>query len=200
MPRPAAIPLALALALVLALPAAAGPLEALRGGGHVLFLRHAETGPPHPDQLRAVIGECDTQRDLNAEGRAQAKRIGAALAGLGAPIGMVKASPFCRTIETAALAFGRAKPDWALTLPAHTGDAAAQRAMGEALLGRIAATPPSHGNLVLVGHGYHVRAAFGVLPEQGGGVVLRRGPGAPEVVGVIAPGDWAAPQQVAAAR
>jgi broad specificity phosphatase PhoE len=186
----AALPLALMLALAPAVRAAADPLAALREGGHVLFLRHAETGPPHPDQARAVIGECDTQRPLNAEGRAQAGQIGAALARLRVPIGVVAASPFCRTIETAALAFGRASPDWALTLPAHTGDAAAQRAMGESLLMRIAAAAPEAGTLVLVGHGYHVRAAFGVLPEQGGGVVLRRAPGGPKVVGVIRPAAW----------
>ena len=77
----------------------------------------AETGSAAPDQASAVLGDCATQRNLDAQGRAQSVAIGASFRDLGIPVSRVLASPFCRTLETAALAFGhvqfwRLKEDW----------------------------------------------------------------------------------------
>ena len=187
------------LALLIAQPARA---EALRGGGLVLFLRHADTGYPWPDQARAGIGDCDTQRDLNEAGREQARAIGAAVRAASVPVATVLASPFCRTMETATLAFGRATPEPALALPRHTGDAAAHRAMGDAFRALIPHLPAPGGNLVLVGHSYHVLAATGVrLEPQGAALVLRpEGPGRFAVLGVIRPDGWRQLDRLAEAR
>jgi len=182
------------IALSGALPARADPVlvEALRAGGLVIFLRHTETGPPHPDSANAILGDCETQRLLNAEGRAQAVAIGQAMRSLAVPVAAVLASPFCRTMETATLAFGTAIPEPALSLPRHL-DAASHAAMGAALLRLVAGHPPgSAGNLVLVGHSYHLINAGGPRPEpQGAAAVLRPdGQGGFVTLALLAPRDW----------
>lgn len=168
-----------------------GLLYALREGGLVIFLRHAETGSTAPDQANAVLGDCATQRNLDAAGRAQAVAIGAAFRELGIPVSRVLASPFCRTLETGALAFGGAEPEIGLSLPRHV-DAAAHRAMGEALRALLP-EPGFAGNWVLVGHSYHMMGAGGPAPQpQGAAVVLRpEGAGNFTVLGLIAPDGWA---------
>jgi phosphohistidine phosphatase SixA len=200
--------LPLLLAALVASPAAAAPaelLQALRQGGLVIFLRHAETGPPHPDQAAAVIGDCATQRMLTEAGRAQATAIGEAFRALDLPVARVLASPFCRTMETAVLAFGQAVPDLALSLPRHV-DAAAHVAMGRALAGLLATAPagPGASNLVLVGHSYHLIAAGGPRPEpQGAAAVLRPdGAGGFTTLALLPPAAWAelAPARLAALR
>ena len=173
--------------------ASAELLQALRGGELVIFLRHAETGPPWPDNVGAVLGDCATQRDLNEAGRSQARAIGEAFAQLRIPVAAVLASPFCRTMETAVLAFGMAVPEPSLGLPRHL-DAAAHRAMGEALAALVAAAPPPGGNLVLVGHSYHLIAAGGPRPDpQGAAAILRRRPGGGfETLALLPPDGWRA--------
>jgi phosphohistidine phosphatase SixA len=165
-------------------------LAALREGGLVIFLRHAETGGAWPDQALAVLGECESQRDLDATGRAQSVEIGESFRRLGIPVSRVMASPFCRSMETAALAFGQVEPEPALSLPRHV-DAAARAAMGEALLALLPAAPPA-GNWVMVGHSYHIIAAGGPPPQpQGAAVILRPlGEGRFTVLGMIPPQGW----------
>lgn len=162
-------------------------LRDLRAGGHVIFLRHAETGPAWPDQRQAVLGDCDTQRDLNEIGRADAVAIGQAILALGIPVDAVLASPYCRTMETAVLAFGRVQPEWALNLPTDTLSPMTHAVMGFELLQLLARRQPGAGNLVLVGHSYHVAAAFGMLPDPQGAAVVIGPTGARAMIG---PRDW----------
>ena len=73
-------------ALVVALPllvgrrargADANPLVArLRAGGVAVLLRHATTDPSIGDLPGFDLGACSTKRNLSADGRAQAQRIG----------------------------------------------------------------------------------------------------------------------------
>ena len=189
-----------ALLIILLLPFLApcaradqGVLPALREGGTVIFLRHAETGSPWPDHAVAVIGECASQRELNAEGRAQAEAIGKAFRKLSIPVRGVLASPFCRTMETAVLAFGEAMPEPKLSLPSQL-DAAAHAAMGQALLKLVAAAArgDTAGNLLLVGHSYHLMAAGGPRPDpQAAAAILRpRADGGFDTIGLIPPEGW----------
>lgn len=81
--------------------------EKLRAGGYVLLMRHMAT-ERSPDQWSGVdLDDCSTQRVLSEEGQRQAREFGAAVRRLGIPIGDVLVSPYCRTRETARLAFGR---------------------------------------------------------------------------------------------
>ena len=172
----------------LSAPEPEGPLsgerlvEALREGGLVLYLRHAATEEGDPDGV--ATDPCEQQRGLTAEGRTQARAIGAALEALDVPIGRVLASPFCRTVETAELAFGSAEPEDAL-LPVETGEST------EAVEQLLSAAPDDGTNTVLVGHISNVRPASGATPEEGGTVVFRPdGDGRFRVAAEVGPGGW----------
>ncbi|HUG78582.1 MAG TPA: histidine phosphatase family protein, partial [Burkholderiales bacterium] len=70
--------------------------DALRGGGHVLYVRHSQTTSGIGDPPGFKLEECTTQRNLSDEGRAQARRMGEALRLRKVPIGEVLSSPWCR--------------------------------------------------------------------------------------------------------
>lgn len=176
----------------LSAPEPEGPLtgdalvEALQDGGLVLYLRHAITHSDAADGL--PTDPCSKQRGLTGEGRRQARDIGAAIRALDIPIEDVRASPYCRTADTADLAFGRVQRDDAL-LPIPEGADGEERA--EARLRAMLSEEPSEGNTVLVGHVTNLRLAVDATPEEGGAVVLRPdGDGRFLLIGEIAPGAW----------
>ncbi len=82
----------------------------MREPGYLLMMRHAQTvaGIGDPEQFK--LGDCSTQRNLSPEGREQAQRIGRAFAQAGIRFDEVRASQWCRTRETARLAFGSELP------------------------------------------------------------------------------------------
>jgi hypothetical protein len=105
--------LALLLQVLLFAGAAAAEPDAkllaeLRQGGYVLFLRHTSTDFSQDDSRMTRFEDCATQRNLTDKGRAEARALGEHVKRLKIPIGEVLASPFCRTMETARLAFGKA--------------------------------------------------------------------------------------------
>jgi hypothetical protein len=105
--------LAFFLALV-ALPAAAQPdpkiVRELREGGLVIYIRHTSTDFSKNDANMKSFEDCANQRPLTDKGRDEARAIAAHLRRLSIPVGEVFASPYCRTMETARLAFGKAEP------------------------------------------------------------------------------------------
>lgn len=176
----------------LSAPEPEGPLsgaalvEALQEGGLVLYLRHAVTDGDAADGL--PTDPCSTQRGLTEEGREQARNIGEAVRTMRVPVGRVLASPYCRTVDTAQLAFGRVERSEVL-LPIPRGADGEQR--GTALLRELLSAEPDDGNTVLVGHVTNLRLAVDATPEEGGAVVLRPdGDGRFLLVGEIAPGAW----------
>lgn len=160
-----------AIALFASFPAHADEAlwKLLAGGGQVLFVRHAQTAPGVGDPPGFKLEDCTTQRNLSGEGRAQAHRLGTALKQRGVPIGEVLASPWCRCIETAKLAFGQSNTWAALSNLFGRQDAAEKQV--RALRPRIAA---HHGkaNLVLVSHGSTAAALTGEHPAMGEFLVL----------------------------
>ena len=90
----------------------ADPLWSRLGkGGFVLLIRHASTEPGQGDPPGFRLEDCATQRNLSAQGREEARRLGARVRASRVPIERVYTSPWCRCRETATLAFGRAD-DW----------------------------------------------------------------------------------------
>ena len=81
----------------------------LRNGGQVVLMRHAITTPGAGDPAGMRLDDCSTQRNLIDEGRGHARRIGDEFRARGVNVGAVLASPWCRCIETARLAFGTAE-------------------------------------------------------------------------------------------
>jgi hypothetical protein len=81
-------------------------LDLLRRGGFILYSRHGEATVGE-DQPNLNFQYCFTQRNLSEVGRRQAIYYGQILRHLRIPISYpILTSPFCRTIETAQLAFG----------------------------------------------------------------------------------------------
>src|SRR5262245_18181258 len=103
-----------------AAPATPPIMRELREGRLVLVLRHAAT-ETRIDDMEESLRSCDLQRNLSEVGRKEAREIGAAIRRLEIPIGDVRASPMCRTFETAELAFGRAQRDLDLVTGGVTG-------------------------------------------------------------------------------
>jgi phosphohistidine phosphatase SixA len=101
--RPRALLPALMLAAAPAAQAGeAAAWAALKAGGHVALMRHAEApGIGDPDGFR--LRDCATQRNLDARGRDEARAAGDRLRAERVAIGRVLSSPWCRCRETAEL-------------------------------------------------------------------------------------------------
>jgi len=91
-------------------------LAALRGGGYVIYFRHAQTESDSADQVSADPLDCAPQRVLSRTGWDQARTIGAAIEAQGIPVGEVLASQYCRAWQTADLAFGHVTEDAGLNV------------------------------------------------------------------------------------
>jgi phosphohistidine phosphatase SixA len=77
-------------------------IERLKNGGHILLIRHA-FAPGSGDPAVFTIGDCATQRNLDENGRIQARNIGHWLRERGIASARVYSSQWCRCLETANL-------------------------------------------------------------------------------------------------
>ncbi|WP_368045444.1 histidine phosphatase family protein [Pseudoroseomonas cervicalis] len=151
-------------ALAAARPATATPplWAALRRGEGCALMRHAiAPGGGDPPGFRP--GACETQRNLSAEGRAQAARIGAAFRAEGLGQLPVFTSAWCRCRDTAALlGLGPVQALPALdSFFAGQGDAAASTAALRDWLRE------RQGAAVLVTHQVNITALTGIFPAPG---------------------------------
>jgi broad specificity phosphatase PhoE len=155
----------------------------------------ARVGEAHekPDAAinqRELLRSCATQRNLTVAGRKQARAIGRAIRRLRIPIGQVRASPLCRTRDTARLAFGRATLDRMLLNTGILGTAADDRRRARALRAFVRRPPPPAENTVLVTHSPNILAAAGEeTVEEGEILVLGRGG---RMLGRVKAEQWAA--------
>lgn len=143
----------------------------LQKGGYVIFFRHARTDSSQTDQDTRNLENCTTQRNLSEEGREQARAIGEAFRALRIPLEEVLSSPYCRTRETAQLAFGKAQSTLALLSPlADNSDREARVAD----LRKLLSTPPKPGsNTMLVAHQLNLSNATGVALAEGEAAIYR---------------------------
>jgi phosphohistidine phosphatase SixA len=82
-------------------------LKELRGGGHVIVVRHGATHPDQADTDPLNLDNVAKQRQLNDKGRADARAVGDVLKAAGVPIGKCYSSRFYRAVETARLIAGK---------------------------------------------------------------------------------------------
>jgi broad specificity phosphatase PhoE len=164
-------------------------LAALRGGGYILYFRHAATDFGQNDDQMTGYEACETQRNLTDAGRADARAIGATLRELRIPLGAVLASPYCRTMETAQLMFGRAAATPAVRGGTAQPDSPARYA---ALRELLTAKVPPGSNLVIVSHGNPYRAVVGgdYLAEGEAAVIEPLGTAAFRVVARVRKDAW----------
>ena len=152
--------------------------DALRTPGAVIVLRHS-FAPGGFDPPDARLDDCSTQRNLDEDGRAQARRIGEAFRQQRIEVSRVLSSPRCRCLDTGRLAFGDVQA-WN-PLQGSLRNEALRREMVAEIKKTIAAHqggPP----LVLVTHGVVVTDLTGLNIRMGEFVVLRRGPDGRHVV------------------
>jgi bisphosphoglycerate-dependent phosphoglycerate mutase len=163
----------------------------LRNGGYVLYIRHTSTDFSKNDSKMNSFEDCASQRPLTDKGRNEARAIAGHIKRLGIPIDKVYASPFCRTVETAMLAFGKAEK----THDARGGPVKSDDPKRYDALRKLLATAPAKGsNNVISSHANPFYAVFGApYLAEGEIAVLRPGGKADyEVVARVPLAGWEA--------
>ncbi len=146
---------------------------ALKKPGSIVLFRHA-LAPGGGDPPGFKLDDCSTQRNLSDEGRQQAQRIGSLLQGRGIKAQAVWHSAWCRTRDTAQLAFPQLREPTLRAEPAFNsffGDRStepAQTAAARELLLKWRGP----GALVVVTHQVNITALTEIFPQSGEGVVL----------------------------
>ena len=190
-----------ALFMLLPLAASAQPvpsqaewINALRKGGHVIVFRHgATTDQTNIDSMsrKNVSGN----RQLNEQGRAQAKSIGEWMHKLNIPVRQVLTSTTQRAVDTGKLlGFGDVTPTVDLTEsgPALAPDENSRRA--QALRKLVATRLPADTDLVIVSHRPNIIDAFGKdwqdIHEGEASVFEPDGNGGYRLIARIEAGEW----------
>ncbi len=166
--------------------------SALARPGAIVLVRHAYApGVGDPPGMR--LDDCATQRNLDEQGRDQARRLGERLRARGIRVEAVLNSPWCRTRDTAWLMLqgqpGPAPQDEPAfgSFFAGQGDPARQTAAAREILRRW----KGPGALVVVTHQVNVQGLASVSPSTAEGVVVRvpAGDGPLQVLGRISVQD-----------
>lgn len=166
----------------------AGLIRALRQGGYILALRHAQTDMAQKDNQGTNFDDCSKQRVLTADGRENAKKIGEWIKQIGIPVGSVLSSPFCRNKDTAQLAFGKVTIDNAVM--GVDDESTAKRKV------LLTAAPAAGTNTVIVSHQKEMTKSTGSEMElfgEGAALVITPtgGPGGGfQIVHTISFFDW----------
>lgn len=158
------------------LPVAAGASELsdkLSQPDHVLIMRHARA-PGIGDPAGFTLNDCATQRNLNDEGREQARKIGNWLRQQGISRAIVASSPWCRTKETASL-LGFGTPEVQDGLASFFNDAAKGETANQRLEQYLRTALPGKGSraLILVTHDVNIARWTGESVASGEMVLVR---------------------------
>lgn len=154
----------------------------LKNGGLVVLMRHTSTVQKDNPLFRDP--SCLKERKLSEKGKKQAARIGEMFATKGVPIKKVLTSPYCRTTDTAKIAFSRGQPAEFLSvleaLPQEQAEANTDQLMQK--IGSYS----GNGNLILVTHAPNINAVSFEIVEMGEFLVLQpMGDDEFEVIGKI---------------
>ncbi|MGV8900245.1 MAG: histidine phosphatase family protein [Burkholderiaceae bacterium] len=143
---------------------------ALVKGGNVVLIRHASTESGIGDPPDFSLDKCSSQRNLSAEGRAQAQRLGEQFRQRAIPVARVLSSRWCRCVDTAMLAFGQAIAEPMLDSSFNDSAESARKKNRE-----VAAAIRRHaggGNLVMVTHQVNIAGLTGAWARSGEVVVV----------------------------
>lgn len=141
---------------------------ALQRPGVVVLLRHARApGTGDPSEFR--LGDCATQRNLDAAGREQARRIGDTLRARDFAPDEILTSRWCRCRDTADLLdLGPVEPF--PPLDSFFRDRSTAEAQTRAVLAHLAARPEGTESL-LVTHQVNITALTGIYPSSGEAII-----------------------------
>ena len=151
--------------------AADDPLwDQLKKGGYIILMRNTVVDEGLGDPKGYKVADCATQLNLNDKSRAEAKKIGEEFKKRKIPIKQVLTSAFCRTKETAQLAFGKADVWEPLNSFYDKPDRKSEQTR---MLHQRMENPPKDGaNLVLITHGYNIVSATGLNPDPGDMLII----------------------------
>ena len=158
--------------------ASANDWDAFSQPGAIGIMRHA-LAPGTGDPANLVIGECTTQRNLDARGQKQARAIGEALRARNIRFDVVLTSQWCRTRETADL-LDLGPVVEAPVLNSFFRDFSTRDQQTTAAQDLIASTD---GRLMLVTHQVNISALTGQTTRSGEILIIR-----PVAGGVNRPG------------
>ena len=171
-------------------------VDALRQGGHNIYFRHAATDWSQSDQVAAKGDwkscEPTKMRQLSAEGRMVAQRIGKAIRLLGIPVGRVFSTEYCRTRETARyMELGPVTPTLAIMNMRAAEFVGGRNAVIERARRALSAPPREGTNTVFVAHGNLMQAVSGAYTgEAGAAIFFPQGNGEFRIVAQLNPEDW----------
>ena len=153
--------------------ASAGDLSQLKQPGVVALMRHA-LAPGTGDPSEFALGDCATQRNLDARGRDQARRTGQALRAAGVAFDQIWTSQWCRTRDTAHLLdLGAVTEQPALnSFYAGQGDARAQTDQTLEIIDML----PQDARLLITTHQVNITALTGLGLSSGEISIARRTP------------------------
>jgi phosphohistidine phosphatase SixA len=159
--------------------------KALKQPGSIVLFRHA-VAPGIGDPAGMKLGDCSTQRNLDAQGREQARQMGQRLKLQGIKVGAVISSQWCRTRETARLAFPDVPATDAPAFNSFFAKRNSEPAQTTAARKQLMAWA-GPGALVVITHQVNITALTGLASTSGEGVVLRKQGTQLVVVGQLAP-------------
>jgi phosphohistidine phosphatase SixA len=143
--------------------------DANRFDGTVIFIRHA-LAPGTGDPVSFDLGDCRTQRNLDATGREQARAIGRTLAASGLAFGAIYSSQWCRCLETAQLlGLGPVTPFSGLN--SFYEDHAPRGPTLAKLAAKLDSLPRQGKPVVMVTHFVTIAAITGIAATSGGMVL-----------------------------
>jgi phosphohistidine phosphatase SixA len=157
----------------------------LREGGRVALIRHAQAPGGAGDPAGFMLGHCMTQRNLSAQGRDEARKLGDSFRAQQVPVGKLLSSQWCRCRETAALMKVGEIEDAPTFNNAYV--LSDQRAALTEGARAVIAAWKGPGTLVVVTHGANIAPLTGFNPAEAEIVVVepRGAAGKPQVLGRI---------------
>jgi phosphohistidine phosphatase SixA len=165
-------------------------IEMLRHGGYVLYVRHGVTNHEQSDSDLSDLNNCQTQRNLSAQGKTESAELGKAIQQAGIKLSTVLSSPYCRCVDTAQTAFGQV--DIAPSLRATFNENEQTTKQLLVYLGKqLTEVPPEGTNSVLVSHSANLREVTGIWPKPEGVVHIFKPNGQSyQHIGKILPEQW----------
>ncbi len=146
----------------------------LRKPGHAVLLRHSNAPGSQTESNDMNFKDCSIQRNLDADGKAQAARIGDAFRKHGIAKLQLIASQYCRAIETAKLTrLGPVSESLVLNL-VYIADLVAKNAALKKSIELIRKIPPNQLTM-LVTHVGNIQAIAATSLESGEMVVVHLG-------------------------
>jgi len=159
--------------------------DSLKAGGKVILMRHApvEQGSVYGNPLLRDPS-CKNERNISNEGRHKTRLLAKKFREYNIPVSKVLHSPFCRTTDTAKIAFGNTKAADYISL-IEILDPQAQAKQTE-ILNQVISSYANKGNLILVTHQPNINAiSFELLKHLDILVIKPTGDGEFEELGVI---------------